>query len=323
MDLVEYQISYSNEWDAFVQKAINSTFLHSRSFYDHNPLNGLDDSSLMFFKEKVLVSIFPANKYVKNGQVILHSYLRATYGGVVLSKDIGLIDCIEIIKLMITYSRKNGIDRIVVRPSFSIYHSTLAQHIDYALWQNGFRIESREIELAIPLSENCFKNFDSSTKRNIRKAIKNGVVINENGVLEDYWELLTDNLSAKHQAKPVHSIDEIKSLIAHVGTDKVKLFTAEYGSKTISGILVFLANDKVVHAQYIAMNSAYQELRSLNLVIDHITKWAIKLNYSFFNLGMSCEPGGLKINEGLTEFKEGFGARGVLRETLFLDIEKE
>ena len=320
IEIVRYGTGMASQWDEFIESSLNGTFLHSRAFFDHNPLNLKDDNSFVFLKNNKIIGLLPANKYVKDGKTVLNSFLRSTYGGFVVGDDAGVVDMINMVELLKMDARENNIDEIIIRPSFSIYHRMPVNHIEYAMWMKGFTIKSREIELAIPITVDYQKYFDSSAARSLKKSIKNGVTVNENGDLTKYWEILTTNLKEKHNATPVHTIDEIVRLIDLVGPHRVKLFTAESNGETIGGILVFLANKKVAHAQYIAADSDYQELRPLNLVTDHIIKWCLQNNFSFFNLGMACEPGGLELNTGLSRFKEGFGGRGVLRETMQIDL---
>lgn len=73
-----------------------------------------------------------------------------------------------------------------------------------------------------------------------------------------------------------------------------------------------------IHAQYVASDSNYQDLRPLNAVIDEISDWGFKNSFSYFNLGTANESAGREINYGLFHFKEGFGGRGILRETMHL-----
>lgn len=322
IEIVRYNPNMALQWDQFIDSSVNGTFLHSRAFFNHNPLNQEDDNSFVFLKNNKIISLLPANKYSKDGKVILNSFLRSTYGGFVVGNDVGVSDMINMVELLKLSALENNIDEIIIRPSFTIYHILPANHIEYALWLNGFTLKCRELEIAIPIVEDYQKFYESSAMRSLKKSIKNGVTINENGDLQKYWEILTRNLLEKHNTKPVHTIDEIVRLIDLVGYNQVKLFTAESNGETIGGILVFLANKKVAHAQYIAADSYYQELRPLNLVIDHILKWCLQRNYSYFNLGMACEPGGLELNAGLCRFKEGFGGRGVLRETMQIALKK-
>lgn len=315
-----YNKSDETNWDDFVSEAKNATFLHSRKFFKHNKLNEQDDCSLMFYKEKELIAVFPANLYSKDNKNILNSYLRSTYGGLIYSDKTSMMDLITIVQLLIQYAKENNIQEIIIRPSFKIYHKNLSDDFIYALSLHGFETKYKEIELAINLEQPIGELYSDNNKRNIKKAKKQNIIINESGNLQEFWTVLTDNLELKHQVKPVHNFEEITALINLVGQEKIKAFTAELNNETIAGILVFIANQRVAHAQYIASNDAYQSIRPLNLLIDYIANWAQINNFKYFNLGMACEPGGKTINEGLYKFKEGFGARGTLRETFSLNI---
>jgi lipid II:glycine glycyltransferase (peptidoglycan interpeptide bridge formation enzyme) len=138
--------------------------------------------------------------------------------------------------------------------------------------------------------------------------------------MEDFWMILEKNLNEKYGRRPVHQISEIRALQNFVGADKIKLIAAFLDDRMLGGILVFIANDLVVHAQYIASDNDFQEYRPLNAVIDFIARKSKVEGFKFFNLGMVNEPGGEILNEGLTRFKEGFGARGVLRETMHIKL---
>ena len=49
-------------------------------------------------------------------------------------------------------------------------------------------------------------------------------------------------------------------------------------------------------------------------------QWGHEHGYRYLNLGISTEDGGRVINWGLFRFKEGFGARGVVRKYYRLEI---
>lgn len=318
IDLVRYTEEQREKWNDFISVAKNSTFLHTREFYDHNPLNAEDDHSLMFFKQGKLVAVFPANMYEKEGKVILHSYLRSTYGGLVVKNGITIAELVEIVRLLKELAIEHNISEVINRQPFSIFNETLSDEVGYAFWHGGFSLKNRELELAIDMRYDVRSNYNSSTLRSVKKALKSGVVIVEDGDIEAYWKILEQNLKERYGTKPVHSLEDINRLISLVGADKVKLFTAVYEGVTIGGIFTFVSNSRVIHSQYIALDNNYQEYRPLNAVIDHIANWAKEHDFRYFNLGMATEPGGEEINAGLFRFKEGFGARGVYRDTLHL-----
>jgi hypothetical protein len=321
IQLVKFSEELTESWDSFVeQKAKNATFLHTRKFFNHNPLNSGDDSSFVFMKKNSILAVFPANIYERDGKKILHSYLRSTYGGIIYSNDCSTADLNNAILLLIEQAKMEGIAEIIIRPTFSIYHKTLSAELDYVLWRNGFGIKTRELELAIDLQFPVEALYADSTRRSIKKSVKEGIVVKETGDLEGYWEVLDKNLTEKYGKPPVHAIGDIRRLASLVGAEKLRLFCAYKDDAITGGILTFVANNQTIHAQYIASDSAFQELRPLNAVIDFIARKAKEEGFKYFNLGMVSEPGGLEMNEGLCRFKEGFGARGVLRETMHLLI---
>lgn len=317
--LIRFRDDLEEVWDEFVYtKAKNATFLHSRKFYNHNDLNKTDDCSLLFFKKNKIIALFPAILSEADNNKVLYSHQRSTYGGFVFSNDISIADLDLIITLLIDYAKAESIKQIIIRPTFSIYHKTLSQEVDFLLWKNGFSIKSRELELAIDLGLDTENLYTDSAKRSIKKAAKAGVMVQESADMEGYWKVLEKNLAEKYGKAPVHSIQEIINLGTLVGKEKIRLFTATLNENIIAGILTFVANERVLHAQYIASDNHFQDFRPLNAVIDHIAKKAKEEGFSYFNLGMVTEPGGEELNEGLCRFKEGFGARGVLRETMQL-----
>ncbi len=55
-----YKDDLSEKWDAFVEsEARNSTFLHTRKFFRHNPVNQETDSSLIFLKDSNIICVIP------------------------------------------------------------------------------------------------------------------------------------------------------------------------------------------------------------------------------------------------------------------------
>ncbi|OOG71462.1 GNAT family N-acetyltransferase [Algoriphagus sp. A40] len=321
ISIVAYNNLFRQKWDDFVLKSINGTFLHSRSFFDHNPRNFEDDNSYLFVKGNSVVAVIPCNLYIKNNRKILYSSRRATYGGFVVGDEIGTQEAVEMVKLLKVEAAILGVHEIIIRNPFRVFSSNLCDETDYAMWYHGFQILSRELETAIKLGDyaEVSNAFSSSTKRNIKRGRQN-LLLKESNDYEAYWEVLTKNLFERHALLPTHSYSEFIQLIKSVGSEKIKLFVACVDDKIVAGIILFIPNQNAVHAQYICSDSEFQELRPLNAVIDEIIKWACSQKYQYLNLGTSNFDAGRGINEGLFRFKEGFGGRNVLRETMHLQL---
>src|SRR5205085_8868526 len=230
-------------------------------------------------------------------------------------------EVLEMTELIISKAKEQSVAEIIIRNPFRIFNNDLCDESDYAMWFHGFSVKYRELEIAIQLGNKADieKKYSEATKRSINKA-KKSLLVEESTEYEKYWSILEKNLADKHDTKPTHNFDDFSALLKNIGPGKIKLFVAKLNGEIIAGILVFLVNKKAMHAQYIASDVEFQEYRPLNVVIDHIIEYGCQHNYSYFNLGMANEENGKAINAGLFRFKEGFGGRGVLRETMHLQL---
>lgn len=321
VEIKRYSEELKDSWDEFIVESINGNFLHSRAFFNHNPLNKEDDHSFIYLKKGKIIGCLPCVLYTE-GSLILQSHPRATYGGFVVNEQVGVEEAVEMVELLISQAKKLNVKEIIVRNPFRIFNSRLCDETDYALWYKGFQVKSRELEIAIELNgeiDDLRKRFSKGTKSNVSKANKN-VVINISEDFYSFWVILEENLKERYDKKPVHTLEDFHRLLKNLGEEKIKLFGGFVDGKLVCGVIVFLFNERVLHAQYIATDYAFQHFRPLNAVFDYIIDWGNKNGYAFFNVGMANEEGGKVINYGLFQFKEGFGGRGVLRETMSLKL---
>lgn len=317
MEVIQYSESHRDEWEAFVQQSINGNFLHSRAFYDQNPMNAADDASLMFYRKGKLAALLPAVKYEKDGRTLLNSHLRSTYGGYIISAKMGMTDAVAMVQATLDYAAEHTIGEIIIRNPFRIFYNAISDETDYAMWYHGFSILYRELETYIDLTptlEEIKKGYDKGTKYNTIKAWKT-VTVQETEDYASFWAMLTENLTSKYGKQPVHSLSQILDLRNAVGAENIKLFGAYTDNVFIGGCVVFVFGNGL-HAQYIAQDNNYQEHRCINAVTDYIIDWGKNNNFTCFNLGTGNDRQGRYINEGLTHFKESFGGRGVLRESM-------
>lgn len=324
-DCKKFEIKDETQWDDFIAKeSINGTILHTRKFLNHNPLNAVDDYSLLFYKNGKIGAVMPATlSKSESSSIVLHSHPRITYGGFVTGRTVGIADAIEIVQKMLLKAKEVNADEIIVRNPFRVFQQTFADESDYAMWLNGFSIKYREIEVAIDLRGDFLteiqKRYDNGTKYNIKKAYK----FVKPKLTNDYaafWTMLEKNLAEKHQLKPVHTYNEFETLRSLIDLDSIRLIGGFIDDRMVCGVVLFVIGSHALHAQYVASDADYQEFRPINAVLDFIIQWGNTNKFHYFNLGTPNESNGYKLNNGLAHFKESFGGRGVLRETMHLTL---
>jgi lipid II:glycine glycyltransferase (peptidoglycan interpeptide bridge formation enzyme) len=308
------------EWDNFITNSDNGTIFHTRKFLSYHPDGKFIDGSLVLQKDDKTLSLFPAVVIQRDGKKILSSHSGASYGGFVYKKELNLQEAFGIVKSIIEYAKEINCFRIQITPPPIIYQTKFSNYIDYALYKNGFKYLKREISSVVQLDfekENLQQTFRSEARTALKKAQKLGVEIVECEQFEDYYIILKKNLKLRHNVNPTHTLEELLKL-KKMFPSKIRLWGAFVEDKLIAGVCNFSVNPNVVLAFYISHNEEYQEYRAVNLLFFEIMKHYRDEGFKFLDFGIFTVNE--EINWGLGRFKENFGARGIFRDTFYLDL---
>lgn len=308
-----YRAEKKEVWNRFVNTCRTTHFFFDRNYMDYHS-DRFADHSLLFFKDETLLAIMPGNE--KNGQLITHGGL--TFGGLLYGVDVGAIQVLDIFNELKKYLLSAGLEKLIYKCMPYIYHQYPSQEDLYALFRQQSKLCRRDLSVAIDLEE----NFTASERRHrgLKKAAKNGLEFKENNELESYWDILTENLQEKYNIQPTHSYAEIERLHLKF-PNNIRLFGAFQDSKMLAGVLIF-QTDRVAHAQYIASTDAGREMGSLDLTFSELIEF-YKGKVRYFSFGISTEENGIKLNSGLIEFKESFGARSIVHDFYEWDLSNE
>ena len=300
-----YTTEYYEQWNDFVAKSKNGTFLFHRDFMEYHA-NRFIDYSLIIFEGENPVALLPAHKVGGN----LYSHWGLTYGGLILSDKTKLSGVIQLFKQILQFLNQSGIDKLFIKAIPHIYHKIPAEELEYALFLADAKVIRRDslfvIEKASALA------FTKTRREAIRRGEKNNLQIIEESGFELFWnEILIPNLSNRHDARPVHSIEEIVKLQKKF-PDNIRHFNVYQDSKIVAGTTVFIT-DTVAHPQYISGNKDKNQLGSLDYLYAHLITNVFK-DKKYFDFGISNEEQGRKLNDGLAFWKESFGARTIVHD---------
>lgn len=294
-----YSSGRQAEWDAFVASSTNGTFLFMRDYMDYHA-DRFTDGSLMISSGGDIAALLPANR----DAATLRSHGGLTYGGFVIGEGMKAPQFLEMFETVRQYLRGTGFTALDYRPVPSIYHRQPADYDLHAVFQGGAQVtRSTLMSVVIPRSA---PPLQERRRRQIRKAEREGLAVAESADIAGYWAMLSERLSEGHDAKPVHSLEEITNLQRRF-PDNIRLFACMRGDEMLAGVLVY-ESERVARTQYIAGSEAGRSLGAVDLVLHHLIA-NVYSTKDFVDLGTS-EDGG-SINRGLIDQKEGFGARGV------------
>jgi len=161
--------------------------------------------------------------------------------------------------------------------------------------------------------------FRSSTKRNIKKALKRGVTVKSATSLDSVKEFYRLNcLTRKEHGLPPQPFEFFKNIYQHVflkGFGSVIL--ASYQGKSIAGSVFFHFGRKALF-KYGASDYAYQALRGNNLVMWEAIRAYAEKGYQTLCFGRTDLE-----SQGLLQYKAGWGTTRHLIRYYYYDFRKE
>lgn len=312
MHIRKYNSNYKQLWDDFVRKAKNSHFFFYRDYMEYHS-DRFEDFSLLFFDNKgKLIAVLPAN--IRDN--VLYSHQGLTFGGFLIDHKMKTAIMLELFTELKKFLKEKNITKLIYKCIPYIYHKLPAEEDKYALFINEAKLIRRDVTTTIYLTNKI--KYQEQRKRAVKKALKNGLVVEKSEDFEQYWKILEKTLQSRHNSKPVHSVEEIIKLF-NLFPDNIKLFVAKKDNRMLAGTVIF-ENEIIAHTQYLANSDEGRKFGALDFVIDKLINEVYK-DKKYFDFGISNENDGKYLNKGLIEWKEGFGARVVAHDFYELRID--
>ena len=306
-----FSASRAREWNDFVAHSKNGTFLFDRNYMDYHAKR-FSDHSLVFSDSSGIFAILPA--HMKERTLISHGGL--TYGGLITDGRATAEKVSALFTELNAYLTTIGVEHVVYKAIPWIYHRQPSEEDLYALYYVcRARLMARDVSATIML--NTPLPWRRDHRYGARKAAGEGLTVERSNDYEGFWKILTDNLTAKYGALPVHSLEEIRLLYSRF-PQQIRLYTVVRDGQMLAGTVLYLCG-QVAHAQYISANGEGKHLHAIDLLFDYILHHELE-GFNYFDFGKSTENLGKTLNATLASQKEGFGARAVCYDWYEWDI---
>jgi len=310
-EIIRYTEGRKAEWDDFIDRSKNGTFLLKRDYMDYHS-DRFSDFSLMFFLKNKLYAVMPANI---NGTT-LYSHQGLTYGGLLTGGNARAAETCALFAYMGTYLKTNGIKNVIYKAIPWIYSTQPAEEDLYALVNVCHAsLAHRDISSTIILDNR--RPFSELRKRCSKRAMKAGITVKGSNDFATFWKILDNNLENKYGVRPVHTCGELE-LLAGRFPGNISLHMSYLGNEALGGVIAYL-NKGTVHIQYISATPEGKRLGALDVLFYELINNVFS-NCRYFDFGKSTEKNGTYLNEQLIFQKEGFGARGVCYDTYEWEI---
>lgn len=306
-----YDPSMSQEWDDFVRRSRNGTFLFERRYMDYHA-DRFHDRSLVIRDAKGRVEcVLPAN--VDGHTLVSHAGL--TYGGFVIDERMQTSRMLEIFQTVACYLSEQGIREWIYKVVPHIYHVHPAEEDLYALHRMGATLVGRDVAACgepghlPPCSQRAI--------RTLGRAQTAGLVFSETGGLGEFWSLVEQNLWKRYGVAPTHALHEMELLRSRF-PERIRAYEARLDGVLVAGVVMYLT-ERVAHVQYAAANEKGRQVGALTYILVRLLDTECR-DWRWLDYGISTLQRGQWLNTGLQTFKEGLGLRAVVYDSYHLAL---
>lgn len=318
--ILPYDSHLEARWDRFVMSdSVNGTFLQTRRFLNYHPQGRFRDASFLVESTGIIVAAFPGN-LTDDGEWISHQ--GSTFGGPIISKNFYTAERVPLIMECAEEYLKGICKKVRLRPTSSLFSLESTDLLEYILEHRGY---TRQTELSAYSSlepgADPLDKCEGACRAIFRKSIPHNLEYREmtDAELPEFYRHLCIS-KAKHNVKPVHTLEELLDLRHNRIKDEVKFRAlwmrdpSDSQKKTfVAGIMMFdFKQTNVRHGQYIAPNTEIRDFQPTTAMYVNILREAAKDGVSKFSWGISTENSGEYLNLPLFKFKETFDAKASL-----------
>lgn len=293
-----YDSTDAKAWNDFISRARNATFLFNREYVDYHN-DRFKDHSLMVYNDGGLSALFIANEVSDK----IESHGGLTYGGLILEKDTRLERALRYFYHVVKYYSQH-------RPTISYkrFPAWLAAYPSdedlYALFLLKATLLQRETNMVLDLNSPASVRRRTSKSHQLFESGKYKIVAADEPT--KFWnEILVPNLKERFAAEPVHTADEMKLLMSRF-PGNIKLFEV-YDDEIVAGAVVYITSN-TAHLQYISANKKGRNSDASGILIHYLISKEFSAK-EYFSFGTSNFNSGRKLNRGLVNWKEEFGAK--------------
>lgn len=303
---VAYEDSDHETWDSFIESCPMATFLHSRRFLSYHG-GKFEDRSLLFYMDGKLAGVLPAATGA-DSRIISHP--GATFGGIVHDGAFRGEKMSQALTAATAYYKKSEANLLTYKAVPPHFRRLPCDDDLFALHAIGARRTTCRLSSVADLS------MRSSLSANRRWGAKKARAAGVSGAegrehAADIWRVLSDNLRERHNATPVHSLEEILFL-SDLFPQDIAFHAAMLEGEVAAAVVIF-AFPQVWHAQYTASSMKGRKARALDFLFSLLMDLATERGMHWFSFGSSNEHDGT-LNQDLYKFKSEFGSSGIVIE---------
>jgi lipid II:glycine glycyltransferase (peptidoglycan interpeptide bridge formation enzyme) len=211
----------------------------------------------------------------------------------------------EVMDQIVYFGRKAGWDSIEIRSRDEL-SSAIQSYSSYYVFTVALSSDSNQI----------YSSFRDSTRRNIKKAVREGVTVALRSSAESVEEFYRLNCETRREhGLPPQPYFFFKNLFNHIISQNLGLVAlATYNGRNIAGAVYLHSREDTIY-KYGASLKSYRHLRPNNLIMWEAIKWYSQSGHRKLSFGRT-EP----RNTGLRQYISGWGVEEQIIKYIKYDI---
>ena len=306
-----YESRHKALWDEFVSQSKNGVFLFYRDYLEYHA-DRFSDYSLLFFQGDYLIALLPANR--EESAVISHGGL--TFGGIISDSRMTTGLMLEIFSAMINELRKAGVKKLIYKAVPHMYHLLPAEEDLYALFVHKAKLCRRDVSSTVIAGHR--PPLAHGRKKTLKEVRALGLKVEQSHDFSQFMAIAHASLQLRHGLRPVHTPEEME-LLACRFPENIKLFALLRKQEMLGGVIIY-ESQNVAHGQYRYATEEGMELGAFDCLMDVLMN-EVYVRKPYIDFGISMMDSGRKLNAGLVQNKESFGARTTVYDFYELDTE--
>ena len=291
-------INQSSEWDSIVSSFRNYDVYYLSGYVKAFNIHGDGDPFLLYYDTPRLRAIYV---YIRRPTLIHGVYDSVTpygYGGVLFEGNITE----ENVKIFWTkYEAKMYEENIV--DNFVRYHPVLCNALPMKFVSNVIDL-GKTIAMDLASPEIIWENIHSKNRNMIRKAEKNGIVI-EHGrgmdLFDKFIDIYNATMDKDHAEEYYYFKRPFYESIHNDLSDNYEMFYAQLDGKIIAMSIMIFANGRLNY-HLSGSDIEYRNLAPSNLLLYKAAIWGCERGFKTFHLGGGVGSG----EDNLYKFKAAF-----------------
>lgn len=293
-----YDLAHSAEWDDIVMSFPNYDIYYlsgyTKAFYIH----GDGDPNLLYYEDKDLRALYVYMRRPTALKGVFDSITPYGYGGVLFDGDTSDTNRLEFWKAYMEEMDKEHIVDTFVR-----YHPVLKNAGPMKPISNVIDL-GKTIAMDLTSPEVIWENIHSKNRNMIRKAEKNGIVI-EHGkgmdLFDKFIEIYNATMDKDHAEDYYYFKRPFYESIHNDLHDNYELFYAKLEDKIIAMSIMIFANGRLNY-HLSGSDIEYRNLAPSNLLLYKAALWGCEQGFKTFHLGGGVGSG----EDNLYKFKAAF-----------------